>query len=165
MKLKSTLQTPNTSAFDSWESSNSMCKNFTGITCNSNGLVTEIELSDQNLTVVVPLDLICQLQSLEKLSLGFNHFNGQIMAELQDCVKLHYLDLGNNLFREDFQFPNDVLQLTNLKCLYLSYCNIQGAIPAGIGNLKQLTILQLSDNNMTGEIPTEIGKLVNLRNL
>ena len=87
------------------------------------------------------------------------------MAELQDCVKLHYLDLGNNLFREDFQFPNDVLQLTNLKCLYLSYCNIQGAIPAGIGNLKQLTILQLSDNNMTGEIPTEIGKLANLRNL
>ena len=142
-----------------------MCENFTGITCNSNGFVTEIELSNQNVTGVVPLDLKCQLQSLEKLSLGFNHFKGQIMAELQDCVKLRYLDLGNNLFREDFQFPNDVLQLTNLKCLYLSYCNIQGAIPAGIGNLKQLTILQLSDNNMTGEIPTEIGKLVNLRNL
>nr|XP_023890838.1 receptor-like protein kinase HAIKU2 [Quercus suber]POE62609.1 receptor-like protein kinase haiku2 [Quercus suber] len=210
MKLKSTLQTPNANVFNSWESSNSMCKDFAGITCNSGGSVTEIELSNQNLTGVVPLDSICQLQSLEKLSLGFNQFNGPIMADLKKCVKLKYLDLGNNFFSvssipdistlgqlqhlylnnssfsgtfpweslhnvtglielsvgdnffEPFQFPDEVLQFTNLTVLYLSNCNIQGTIPTGIGNLKRLTSMELSDNNMTGEIPAEIGNLVNL---
>ena len=210
MKLKSTLQAPNTNVFNSWESSNSMCKDFAGITCNSGGSVTEIELSNQNLTGVVPLDSICQLQSLEKLSLGFNQFNGPIMADLKKCVKLKYLDLGNNIFSgssipdistlgqlqylylnnsgfsgtfpwkslhsvtglielsvgdnffEPFQFPDEVLQLTNVTVLYLSHCNVQGTIPTGIGNLKQLTSVELSDNNMTGEIPAEIGNLVNL---
>ncbi|KAK7842029.1 receptor-like protein kinase 7 [Quercus suber] len=210
MKLKSTLQTPNANVFNSWESSNSMCKDFAGITCNSGGSVTEIELSNQNLTGVVPLDSICQLQSLEKLSLGFNQFNGPIMADLKKCVKLKYLDLGNNFFSESsipdistlgqlqhlylnnssfsgtfpweslhnvtglielsvgdnffepFQFPDEVLQFTNLTVLYLSNCNIQGTIPTGIGNLKRLTSMELSDNNMTGEIPAEIGNLVNL---
>ncbi|XP_030947101.1 receptor-like protein kinase 7 [Quercus lobata] len=210
MKLKSTLQTPNTNVFNSWESRNSMCKDFAGITCNSGGSVTEIELSNQNLTGVVPLDSICQLQSLEKLSLGFNQFNGPIMADLKKCVKLKYLDLGNNFFSgssipdistlgqlqylhlnnssfsgtfpwkslhnvtglielsvgdnffEPFQFPDEVLQLTNLTVLYLSHCNMQGTIPTGIGNLKQLTSMELSDNNMTGKIPEEIGNLVNL---
>ncbi|XP_050264299.1 receptor-like protein kinase 7 [Quercus robur] len=210
MKLKSTLQTPNTNVFNSWESSNSMCKDFAGITCNSGGSVTEIELSNKNLTGVVPLDSICQLQSLEKLSLGFNRFNGPIMADLKKCVKLKYLDLGNNFFSgssipdistlgqlqylhlnnssfsgtfpwkslhnvtglielsvgdnffEPFQFPDEVLQLTNLTVLYLSHCNMQGTIPTGIGNLKQLTSMELSDNNMTGKIPAEIGNLVNL---
>lgn len=187
-----------------------MCKDFAGITCNSGGSVTEIELSNQNLTGVVPLDSICQLQSLEKLSLGFNRFNGPIMADLKKCVKLKYLDLGNNFFSgssipdistlgqlqylhlnnssfsgtfpwkslhnvtglielsvgdnffEPFQFPDEVLQLTNLTVLYLSHCNMQGTIPTGIGNLKQLTSMELSDNNMTGKIPAEIGNLVNL---
>ncbi|XP_075641186.1 receptor-like protein kinase 7 [Castanea sativa] len=210
MKLKSTLQTPTTNVFNSWESSNSMCKDFTGITCNSGGSVTEIELSNQNLTGVVPLDSICQLQSLEKLSLGFNQFNGSIMADLKKCVKLKYLDLGNNLFSgssipdisalsqlqylylnmsgfsgtfpwkslhnftglihlsvgdnffEPFQFPDEVLQFTNLTVLYLSQCNVQGTIPTGIGNLKQLISMELSNNNMTGGIPAEIGNLVNL---
>ncbi|XP_075669666.1 uncharacterized protein LOC142639358 [Castanea sativa] len=189
MKLKSTLlQTSNTSAFNSWESSNSMC-NFTGITCSSQGSVTKIKLSHQNLTGVLPLDFICQLQSLEKLSLGFNHLNGPIMDDLKNCVKLQYLYLdrsglsqtfpwkslqnmtslvqlylGNNPFNP-FPFPKEVLQLTNLTWLDLCNCSIHGTIPAEIGKLKELIYLGLQDNNMTGKIPVEIGNLVNLRKL
>jgi Leucine-rich repeat (LRR) protein len=172
-------------------------------------LVTEIELSNQNLTGTLPLDSICQLQSLEKLSFGFNLLNGPITQDLNKCVKLHYLDLANNFFTgpipdisslTELQYlhlnnsgfsgsftwkslqnmkglillslgdnplspspiPNDVIQLTNLDWLYLSNCNIQGTIPAGIGTLTKLINLEFADNNMTGEIPTEIGNLVNL---
>ncbi|KAK4575858.1 hypothetical protein RGQ29_026707 [Quercus rubra] len=63
MKLKAALQTSNTNVFSSWESGNSIC-NFTGISCNSDHSITEIELSYQNLTGVLPVDSICQLQSL-----------------------------------------------------------------------------------------------------
>ncbi|KAK7843436.1 receptor-like protein kinase 7 [Quercus suber] len=193
MKLKSTfLQTSNTSAFSSWESSNSMC-NFTGITCNSDNLVTEIKLSNHSLTGVLPLDSICHLQSLEKLSFGFNSLNCPIMGcsvpdisslsqlqylylngsklsgtfpykSLQNMIGLAHLSLGDNLFNP-FPFPKEVLKLTNLTLLYLYNCSIQGTIPAEIGNLKELIYLELSDNNITGKIPIEIGNLVNLREL
>jgi Leucine-rich repeat (LRR) protein len=208
MKLKSALQSSTTNVFSSWESSNPMCR-FAGITCNSEGWVTEIDLSSQNLNGTLPLDSICQLQSLERLSFGNNLLHGPITHDLNKCVKLHYLDLGNNFFTgpvpdistlSELQYlhlnnsefsgtfpwkslgnmkglirlslgdnpltpspiPNDVVQLTKLDWLYLSNCNIQGTIPAGIGTLTGLINLELADNNMTGEIPAEIGKLVNL---
>lgn len=128
MKLKSTvLQTSNTSAFNSWESSNSMC-DFTGITSNSQGSVTKIKLSHQNLTGVLPLDFICQLQSLEKLSLGFNHLNGPIMDDLKNCVKLQYLNLSNNFFT-GWSVLLEISSLSQLQYLYLDGSGLSQTFP------------------------------------
>ncbi|KAF5445613.1 hypothetical protein F2P56_034655 [Juglans regia] len=208
LKVKSVLQGSNSDVFSSWKSTNSVC-DFAGITCNSNGSVIEIELSKQNLPGILPLDSICELHSLEKLSLGFNRFTGPITEDLKNCVKLQYLDLGNNFFTgavpdisslsklqqlhlnnsgfsgtfpwnslqnmtglvrlslgdnpfDPSPIPTMVVKLTKLEWLYLSNCNIQGTIPAGIGNLRELINLEFADNNMTGEILEEIGNLVNL---
>ncbi|XP_030949471.1 receptor-like protein kinase 7 [Quercus lobata] len=189
MKLKSTLlQTSNTTAFISWESSNSMC-NFTGINCNSGGFVTEIELSYQNLTGILPLDSICQLQSLEKLSFGFNYLHGPTMDDLKNCVKLQYLDLGNNLFT-GWSVP-EISSLSQLRYLHLNASGFSGTFPwKSLQNMTGLVRLSLGDNpfkpspfpnevllltNLTwlylsncgiqGTIPAEIGNLKELINL
>lgn len=105
---------------------------------------------------------ISSLSQLQYLYLNHSGFSGTFpWKSLQNMTGLVQLSLGDNLFNP-FPFPNEVLQLTNLTWLYLSNCNIQGTIPAEIGNLKELINLELAHNNMTGEIPVEIGNLVNL---
>ncbi|MCI18239.1 somatic embryogenesis receptor kinase 1-like, partial [Trifolium medium] len=40
--------------------------------------------------------------------------------------------------------------------------NIQGTIPAELGNLKSLVSLDLYNNNISGTVPPSLGKLKNL---
>ncbi|XP_059454536.1 receptor-like protein kinase 7 [Corylus avellana] len=188
LKLKSALQDSTANVFSSWEpTSNSIC-HFTGITCNSDNLVTEIELSNQNLTGTVPLDSICQLQSLEKLSFGFNLLNGPITQDLNKCVNLHYLDLANNFFTGPVP---DISSLTKLQYLHLNNSGFSGIFPwDSLRNMKGLVRLSLGDNpfnpspipsdvvhltkldwlylsncNIQGPIPAGIGTLTKLINL
>ncbi|XP_022136101.1 receptor-like protein kinase HAIKU2 [Momordica charantia] len=186
-KLKSALQNPSTNVFNTWESEISLC-NFTGIACNSDGFVAEIDLSRQRLSGVVPFDSICQLQSLEKLALGFNSLHGEATEDLNNCVKLKYLDLGNNFFSGSFP---DVHSLSQLQYLYLNTSGFSGkfpwksvgnltglvqlslgdnafdntSFPVEVTNLKNLNWLYLSNCSLTGEIPRSIGNLTQLRNL
>ena len=131
MQLKSSLlETSNTNAFISWEANKSMC-NFTGITCNSDGFVTEIELSYQNLTGVLPLDSICHLQSLEKLSFQSNYLHCPIMDHLNNCDNLQCLDLSNNNF---------------------TGCSV----PADMSSLKSITVFVSQRKRIFGDFPMEI---------
>ncbi|KAL3514317.1 hypothetical protein ACH5RR_027034 [Cinchona calisaya] len=210
LTIKTSLKSSNTLVFNTWDAKINPTCNFTGITCDpTTNLVKEIELSYQNLTGQVPFDAICQLKSLERLSLGFNSLSGPVTEDLNKCVNLKYLDLGNNNFYGSVpdisrldqlmyfyinmsgfsgtfpwkslenmtnlvefsvgdnpfnrsQFPNEVLNCTNLHVLYLTNCSIEGRIPRGIGNLTELRDLELSQNYISGGIPVEITKLHNL---
>jgi Leucine-rich repeat (LRR) protein len=187
MKIKSALQSSTTNVFSSWESSNPVCR-FAGITCNSNGSVAEIDLSRKNLTGTVPLDSICQLQSLERLSLGFNQLHGPITEDLKNCVKLQYLDLGNNFFTGSVP---DISPLSGLQYLYLNSSGFSGnfpwdslrnmtglirlslgdnpfnpsPIPSVVAQLTKLDWLYLSNCHIQGSIPAGIGTLTALINL
>ncbi|XP_065880490.1 receptor-like protein kinase 7 [Euphorbia lathyris] len=160
LNLKTQLHNSNTNVFDSWLPSNSVC-HFTGITCNSANSVKEIELSNRNLTGVIPLDSICNLQFLDKLSLGFNSLSGRIMLDLNACIKLQYLDLGNNLFTG--QFPQ-FSALTQLQHLYLNQSGFSGVFPwKSLENLTNLVTLSLGDNPFDPiPFPPQILKLVKL---
>lgn len=186
-KLKSSLHNSNTNVFDNWGLENPIC-NFTGITCNSNGFVKEIDLSKRGLSGVVPFDSICQLQSLEKLAFGYNSLHGEATQDLNTCVKLTYLDLGNNLFSGSFP---DIHSLTQLQYFYLNQSGFSGkfpwksvgkltglielslgdnvfentTFPVEITNLYKLNSLYLSNCSLTGEIPRSIGNLTQLLNL
>ncbi|OMO75668.1 hypothetical protein CCACVL1_16091 [Corchorus capsularis] len=189
LNLKSALNkstTPN--VLDSWEpAANSVCS-FNGITCNAQGSVEEIQLSNQNLAGVLPLDSICQLQSLNKLSFGFNSLYGAITEDLNSCVKLQYLDLGNNLFSGPF--PH-ISSLSELRYLHLNSSGFSGTFPwnslenmTGVAvlslgdnlldrspfphqilQLKNLTWLYLGNCSLEGKIPPGIGDLTELINL
>ncbi|XP_022768560.1 receptor-like protein kinase HAIKU2 [Durio zibethinus] len=187
LNLKSALNKSNTNVLDSWWAANSVCS-FNGITCNAEGSVKEIELSSQKLTGVLPLDSICQLQSLDKLSLGYNLLYGAITKDLGNCVKLQYLDLGNNIFTGSFP---DISTLSELQYLYLNGSGFSGPFPwKSLENMTNLAVLSLGDNpfdrtpfpdqilklkklnwlylancSIEGKIPLAIGDLIELMEL
>ncbi|KAK6938033.1 Leucine-rich repeat-containing N-terminal, plant-type [Dillenia turbinata] len=187
LDLKSALNNSKTNVFDSWTPDNSPC-DFTGITCNGNGSVTGIELSNSYLSGNVPFGSVCLLPLLEKLSLGSNSLSGFVSDDLKLCVKLQYLDLGCN----DFSGPvPDLSPLTELKFLYLNKSGFSGPFPwDSLSNMTGLVALSVGDNpfdlspfpeqvldllrlnwlymsncSIGGRIPPGIGNLTELMNL
>ena len=55
--------------------------------------------------------------------------------------------------------------LGEVRSLILRENNLQGDIPADIGQLQELTVLNLSNNQLTGSIPNDIGQLQDIRSL
>ncbi|KAL2498113.1 Leucine-rich receptor-like protein kinase family protein [Abeliophyllum distichum] len=160
LTIKSAFKESNTKVFDSWDANNSVCK-FTGLTCDSNGFVKEIELSNQNLTGSIPFDSVCKLPSLEKLSLGFNSLYGQVTDELKNCTGLKYLDLGNNFFSGSFP---DISSISGLLYLYANQSGFSGSFPwNSLENMTNLAVLSLGDNPFDRtEFPPVIVKLTKL---
>ncbi|KAF3953824.1 hypothetical protein CMV_020762 [Castanea mollissima] len=188
LQFKSAVQNPDTNhVFSSWTQANSLC-NFTGIACNSNGLVREINLPQQNLHGILPFDAICSLQSLEKLSLASNFLYGTITEDLKNCTSLQHLDMGWNKFSG--KVP-DLSPLGKLEFLNLNNSGFSGPFPwRSLENLTSLTFLSLGDNffepstfpvevfkleklywlylsncSLTGQIPEGLGNLTQLINL
>ncbi|PIN21641.1 Serine/threonine protein kinase [Handroanthus impetiginosus] len=187
LSIKTAFRDSNTRIFDSWEPNTPLC-NFSGITCDSNGFVKEIELFNQNLTGLLPLSSFCQLKSLESLSLGKNYLHGPVTEDLNKCFSLKYLDLGINFFSGSFPdissinglvyflmdrsgfsgtFSwNSLRNMTNLQVLSLwdnPFDRTQ--FPTVILNLTKLNGLYLSNCSIEGNIPDEIGNLVELTEL
>ncbi|GKV41902.1 hypothetical protein SLEP1_g49374 [Rubroshorea leprosula] len=67
---------------------------------------------------------------------------------------LSVMDCGRRL-------PESIGDLKSLQFLGLE-CNLEGSIPASIGNLRQLTGLYLYSNNLSGQIPSSLANLTQL---
>ena len=61
--------------------------------------------------------------------------------------------------------PDEMFQLKNVTCLWMSNNQISTPIPSGFGTMMRLEELDLELNYFTGSIPSEIFNLANLRNL
>ena len=97
-----------------------------GVTTDSDGRVTHLDLSDNQLTGGLPAEL-GSLTNLTHLDLPYNQLTGGIPAEL-----------GN---------------LSNLTELFLNSNQLTGGIPAELGSLAGLGVLFLGGNGFTGCIP------------
>ncbi|XP_050210627.1 receptor-like protein kinase 7 [Mercurialis annua] len=160
LNFKNSLKNSNTTVFHTWTEQNSIC-NFTGIVCDGE-FVKEINLTEQNLEGVVPFDLICQLQYLERISLGSNFLHGVVSDELKNCKNLQVLDLGLNLFSGEVP---DLSGLVELKILSLNGSGFSGLFPwKSIEKLENLEFLSLGDNpfDATVSFPVEILSLKKL---
>lgn len=178
------------SALHAWLPATPKCK-FTGISCDTGGAITEIDLPRQGLAGVLPIDEICgNLRSLERLALGSNNLSGRISEGLNRCVRLQYLDLGNNQFTGPVPA---IPALNRLRHLFLNSSGFSGAFPYQslgtmaesletlsvgdnslldpspfpdeIAGLRKLRSLYLTNCSLRGPIPARIGNLADLRDL
>ncbi|RYR42222.1 hypothetical protein HN51_018656 [Arachis hypogaea] len=105
---------------------------------------------------------IGNLPELRTLHLFQNNFNGTLAKEIGNLSNLEILGLAFNYRLAPAPIPVDFGNLTNLKFLWLSQCNLTGEIPQSFAKLENLEKLDLSMNNLTGRIPTSLFSLRNL---
>ena len=130
-----------------------------GVTTDSGGRVTALELSDNRLTGAVP-DLLGSLTRLELLDLSRNALAGGIPAALGELAGLRQLNLGFNVLTG--AIPPGLGNLSNLESLSLHWNQFRTPIPPELGNLNRLEVLNLEYALVTGQIPSALGNLANL---
>ena len=139
----------------------------------SNGYVTEIKLSDNNLKGEIPemfgetmpvtrseaetrgLEIVAALRHLTGLNLSNNMLSGNIPSSLGNLAELITLDVSYNLLEGNI--PESFANLVNVKVLSISHNNLAGEIPEAVlqsdlwksvGDKVDLT--QNGDNKLTG---------------
>jgi Leucine-rich repeat (LRR) protein len=106
-------------------------------------------------------DWITNLPHLQKLKLISNNFESHDIENLNKINQISSLYLDYNFFKE---FPQKVLELTNLKLLSLSYNHFR-EIPEEISKLKNLRILNLYNCEYLEKLPNSITQLNQLEEL
>ena len=144
---------------DKWQSEAPMGEWY-GVTTDSEGRVTHLDLHSNELTGEIPAAL-GSLTSLRELRLSSNELTGEIPAALGSLTNLRWLYLPSNELTGEI--PAELGGLTNLEALVLHGNQLTGEIPAVLGSLTNLERLWLHNNQLTGEIPAELGGLTNLR--
>ena len=134
--------------------------NWHGVKTSSNGRVSELELSDNNL--VGGLTNALEAMHLVWLNLSKNRLTGEIPTELGNLTRLQSLDLHDNELTGEI--PSELGNLTRLQFLILYDNDLTGEIPSELGNLTRLTYLYLDSNKLTGEVPefSESSRLVSV---
>jgi len=139
-----------------WGQTTTPCSWY-GVTC-SGGHVTQISLSNNNLTGSLPTD-INNLSYLQVFSVPFNHITGSIPTTYGSLPQLTNLGLSANQLTGSI--PSQLGNLSQLQYLDLDRNQLTGSIPASLGNFANIIHFSLSWNNLSGTIPTELGNLTN----
>ena len=126
-----------------------------GITLE-NGWLTELALSDNNLTQSLPPE-IGNFLHLKNLDLSQNTLSGRIPSQLGNARQLNSIDLQSNSLSGEI--PSELGNLSGLQALLLNDNNLSGEIPPALGNFMQMYYFDLSNNRLSGEIPAELGNL------
>ena len=149
----------NWSSNDNWKTDEPLGQWFGVRINNSDGRVTRLDLSYNQLSGTIPAEL-GNLSSLTELELGGNQLSGTIPVELGNLTRLTTLDLNYNQLSGTI--PAELGNLTRLTTLRLDDNQLSGTIPVELGNLTSLTTLRLDDNQLSGTIPAELGNLTRL---
>lgn len=124
---------------EDWMGNTSYCKwlrdNNQG-SCNSEFLVENLDLSDNNLRGTLPKEIANLGSSMTRMVLDRNDISGPL--------------------------PKQFGRLRSLVSLDFTRCDLTGTVPPELGNLQSLAVLGLGRNDLTGTIPTQVGNLTNL---
>ncbi|GMH23989.1 hypothetical protein Nepgr_025832 [Nepenthes gracilis] len=121
------------------------------------------DVSYNNFSGELPVELFSKMVSLKRLLLAFNNFSSRLPETLP--TSLVTLDLSSNNISGSI--PSGVCEnaQTKLKELYLQDNLLTGSIPLSLGNCSQLVSLDFSFNYLTGTIPSNLGSLSKLKDL
>jgi len=98
---------------------NTICCNWSGVTCDNEGHVIDLDLSGESITGGFNNSgSLFSLQHLERLNLAENRFNSLIPSGFNKLVMLNYLNLSHASFVGEI--PIEISQLTNLVTLDFS---------------------------------------------
>ncbi|OAE27175.1 hypothetical protein AXG93_4009s1050 [Marchantia polymorpha subsp. ruderalis] len=121
--------------------------------------LTNIRLSDSELTGTVTQIDFLQLRSLESFSVNGNQLGGEFPVSVYNCTDLKLLDLSSNEFLEElpdnYEYSQPVLR--DLRVLKLSSNKFGGRVPGWIWKLPELQVLDLSHKSFTGVWPNLSG--------
>ena len=143
---------------DNWKTDEPLDQ-WHGVTTDSDGHVTRLELGDNKLSGTIPAQL-GNLTSLEYLWFNNNELSGAIPSQLGNLTSLETLVLNRN--RLNGMIPSQLGNLTSLEILALWGNELSGAIPSQLGNLTSLEYLVLGNNELSGTIPSQLGNLTSL---
>lgn len=150
-----------------WMSDTVPACNWYGITCDSDGYITEIRLEknnlvSQNAAMSVPKEFR-EFPKLQTLYLSNNKLSGDLDYWLPGLKSLRWLRLDQNNFSGSI--PSSISKASRLEELYLDHNNFSGSIPKEITYLYNMHNLRLNSNALTGSIPASIGNLTKVHDL
>ena len=106
--------------------------------------------------------LICSLHHLHILDLSNNNLSGMIPQCLSDSSdSLSVLNLRGNNFHGSI--PQTFTSQCRLKMIDFSYNQLEGQIPRSLGNCKEVEILNLGNNQINDTFPFWLGSLPELQ--
>ena len=154
----------NAAAGPNWKSNNNWLTDvpigeWSGVTTDDNGHVTELELVSNQLSGEIPLEL-GSLASLTDLLLFGNQLSGEIPSELGNVASLRWMNLGGNQLSGEI--PPEAGKLANLEWVGLAENRLSGEIPPELGKLADLTDLILDGNLLSGCVPSSLFYRLNL---
>jgi Leucine-rich repeat (LRR) protein len=140
--------------------------------CNFEGVVAsdffihmpelrELDLSRNQLSGPLPLDILIQEHNLEVLDLSGNHFYGKFPPTITYNIALRYLNLRENNITG--AIPDTIFNLVGLERLDLTGNELTGHIPNGLGRLPKIESLFLGGNTGLGKKLPPLTQLLNLK--
>ncbi|XP_010271555.1 PREDICTED: receptor-like protein kinase HSL1 [Nelumbo nucifera] len=138
--------------------------NYTGIGCNDEGYIVEIDVSRWSLSGHFPANVCHYLPQLRILRLGHNNLHGNFPAGINNCSLLEDLNMTYSSLTGTLP---DFSPMKSLKRLDLSYNLFTGDFPMSITNLTNLEWLNFNENGGFNlwQLPEEITRLTKLKTM
>ncbi|RZC77451.1 hypothetical protein C5167_001600 [Papaver somniferum] len=121
--------------------------------------LVSLDVSQNKLSGSFPTDA-CKGKGLINLSLHTNSFTGLVSEALEECLNLERFQVQNNEFSGDF--PKQLWSLPKIKLIRAENNRFSGEIADSISEAANLEQVQIDNNKFTGVIPRGLGLVKSL---